>query len=41
MKIAAVLDSKFIDQWQHADPQLAELQEAQVYFRQSRAEDEH
>ncbi len=38
---ALTLYSKFIDQWQHADPQLAELQEAQMYFRQSRAEDEH
>ncbi len=38
---ALTLYSKFIDQWQHADPQLAEIQEAQIYFQQSRAEGEH
>lgn len=38
---ALTLYSKFIDQWQHADPQLAEIQAAQMYFQQSRAEDEH
>jgi tetratricopeptide (TPR) repeat protein len=38
---ALTLYSKFIDQWQHADPQLAEIQEAQIYFQQGRAEGEH
>lgn len=38
---ALTLYSKFIDQWQHADPQLAEIQEAQMYFQQSRAEGEY
>ncbi|MDC8451136.1 MAG: hypothetical protein LV473_22720 [Nitrospira sp.] len=38
---ALTLYSKFIDQWQHADPQLAEIQAAQMYFQQSRAEGEH
>jgi tetratricopeptide (TPR) repeat protein len=38
---ALTLYSKFIDQWQHADPQLAEIQAAQMYFQQSRAEGKH